>query len=91
MELPTGPNLEPKIFGCTIYVHKDGGKLEPRAIRCMLLGFANFKKGYQCYDPKEKKMYITRDVNFHETVSFFYHDVFPQVEIINNLEENVIH
>ncbi|GKA15748.1 putative RNA-directed DNA polymerase [Tanacetum coccineum] len=91
MELPTGPNLEPKVFGCTAFVHKDSGKLEPRAIRCMFLGYADFKKGYRCYDPKEKKMYITRDVKFHETVSFFDHDVFPQGEITTNLEGNVIH
>ena len=65
LDILMGSNLEPRVFGCAAYVHSNTGKLEPRAIRCMFLGYADFKKGYRCYDLKDRKMYITRDVNFH--------------------------
>lgn len=39
---------------------------------------------------KKKKMYITRDVKFHENISFFDHDSLPQGEITKNWETNVI-
>ena len=71
VQQPIHPGLEPRIFGCTAYVDKNTGKLEPRAIRCMFIGYANQKKGYRCYDPLEKKTYVTRDVSFHETVKFY--------------------
>ena len=50
--LPIGSNLEPRVFGCVAYVHHNVGKLEPRAIRCIFLGYADFKKGQRCYEPK---------------------------------------
>lgn len=37
------------------------------------MGYADYKKGYQCYDPHEDKVYVTRDVVFHETVPYFDH------------------
>lgn len=71
--LGTSPNknLEPRVFGCTVYVHQNSGKLEPRATRCFFLGYADFKKGYRCLDPATGKVYITRDVSFHETIPYF--------------------
>lgn len=42
---PINLGLEPRIFGCAAYVHKNEGKLEPRAVRCMFIGYAHQKKG----------------------------------------------
>jgi len=58
-------DLTLKIFGCTAFVHehKNVGKLEPRAIKCVFVGYSPSQKGYKCFDPKNKKMFVTMDVN----------------------------
>ncbi|GJT36008.1 retrovirus-related pol polyprotein from transposon TNT 1-94 [Tanacetum coccineum] len=88
---PSSMNLEPKVFGCTSYVHQNIGKLEPRAVRCVFLGYADLNKGYQCYEPKENKMYVTRDVEFHKNIPFFGHECSLQGEKSSNLEEENMH
>nr|GEY95176.1 putative RNA-directed DNA polymerase [Tanacetum cinerariifolium] len=90
MNIPISPGLEPRVFGCTAYVHQNIGKLEPRAIRCVFLGYVD-KKGYRCLDPKNQKMYVTRDVSFHENVSFFSHECSLQGEKTHNLDEETRH
>jgi hypothetical protein len=35
-----------RVFGCTAYAHVDNGKLEPRAIKCIFLGY---QSGVKCY------------------------------------------
>lgn len=40
--------VPPRVFGCTCYVrdHRPGvGKLDPRAIRCIFVGYHQVKKG----------------------------------------------
>jgi len=61
-----------KIFGCTAFVHehKNVGKLEPRAIKCVFVGYSPTQKGYKCFDPKNKKMFVTMDVTFFENKPF---------------------
>ena len=62
-------------MGCVVFVHlhppQRHNKLEPRAIRCVFLGYATTQKGYRCYHPSSKIMFITQDVNFHENEMFF--------------------
>lgn len=86
--IPTTPNLEPRVFGCTCYVHQNTGKLEPWAVKCVFMGYADCKKGYRCYNPRERKMYITRDIVFHENTSFFSHECSLQGERTPYHEEN---
>ena len=66
-------DLTLKIFGCTTFVHehKNVGKLEPRAIKCVFVGYSPTQKGYKCFDPKNKKMFVTMDVTFFENKPFF--------------------
>lgn len=40
-------------------------------MRCVFLGYAAHKKGYRCYHPPTKRMFITLDVVFHENSIFF--------------------
>ena len=58
-----------RIFGCPAYMHVSEGKLEPRARKCIFLGYASGVKGYRlwCPDPKSPKYAISRDVAFNES------------------------
>ncbi|XP_050156356.1 uncharacterized protein LOC126630314 [Malus sylvestris] len=57
-------------------------KLDPRAIKCAFVGYSTSQKGYKCYDSKTRKVFVSRDVRFDETHSFFQkHDDEPQGEL----------
>jgi hypothetical protein len=43
-------------------------KLEFRSKRCVFLGYSNLHKGFKCLDPSKGRVYISRDVVFHEHV-----------------------
>lgn len=63
-----------RVFGCVCYVHRQAkyrDKLDARAIRCVFLGYSSTQKGYKCYDPSSKKIFISRDVRFDESKPFF--------------------
>ena len=57
-----------KIFGCPAYAHVDNGKLEPRSIKYVFLGYNYGVKGYKLWCPKTKKVIVNKDVIFYETV-----------------------
>ncbi|KAK3014747.1 hypothetical protein RJ639_009902 [Escallonia herrerae] len=46
-------------------------KLSPRALQCVFVGYAAHQKGYRCYHPPTRKMFITLDVVFHEDLMYF--------------------
>ena len=77
LEMLTGTNhfiVPPKIFGCTCFVHdhrNSAGKLDPRAIKCIFVGYSPTQKGYQCWSPTEKKFFMSMDVTFHEKEPFY--------------------
>ena len=56
-----------KIFGCPAYAHVDNGKLEPKLVKCIFLGYKSSVKGYTLWCPETKKLVISRDVIFDET------------------------
>jgi hypothetical protein len=59
-------DLPLKVFGCTTFVHehKHLGKLEPHTIKCVFICYSSSQKGYKCFDPSTKKMFVTMDVTF---------------------------
>ena len=72
--IPMLTSLQNRVFGCPAFVHVHSpyrGKLDPRAIKCVFIGYAPNKKGYKCYHPQSRKVYVSKDVTFHETKSFF--------------------
>ena len=67
LSVPHLPNLEPRVFGCTVYVHIPKvlrSKLDPCAKRCVFVGYSEFQKGYRCYDPHHQKLHVTLDASF---------------------------
>lgn len=66
-------DLPLKVFGCTAFVHehKHLDKLDPRAIKCVFTGYSPTQKGYRCFEPKSKRIFVTMDVTFVENQPFF--------------------
>ena len=57
-----------KPFGCKVFAHVKQGKLDPRALMCVMLGYQKGVKGYRlwCIEPGQQKVLISRDVIFLE-------------------------
>jgi hypothetical protein len=55
------------VFGCTAYAHIDNGKLEPRAVKCIFLGYQSGVKGYKLWNPQTQKNVISRNVIINES------------------------
>ncbi|CAL9005203.1 unnamed protein product [Prunus brigantina] len=73
-QIPPTQNLEPRIFGCVVFVHlhdHQRSKLDPRAEKCVFIGYAPHQKGYRCYHPPSQKVYTSMDVAFREQESYF--------------------
>ncbi len=58
---------ELRVFGCPAYAHVDNGKLEPRAIKCIFLGYKSGVKGYKLWNPATQKVVISRNIVFNES------------------------
>ena len=66
--------LPPRVFGSICFAHAlDPGidKLSPRSHKCVFLGYPRSQKGYKCYSPTLRRYFISADVTFFESVSFF--------------------
>jgi hypothetical protein len=60
-----------RVFECVCYVHNNKrDKLDYTSIKAIFLGYST-KKGYKCYDPINKKYYISRDITFQENETYF--------------------
>ena len=67
-------NLEPRIFGCSVFVHipkHERTKFDPCSVKCVFVGYGCYKKGYRCYHHTTRRMYTTMDCTFLETEYFF--------------------
>lgn len=68
------PNLAHiRIFGTKCYNHvpeEKRKKLDPKAIKCIMLGFANSSFSYRLWDIEQRKVVIGRNVRFNEKAIF---------------------
>ena len=74
LDIRSSFNLTPRIFGYTSLVHvhsHNRGKLDPRALKCVFVGYSAIQKGYKCYHPSTRKLYVSIDVTFVENKPYF--------------------
>ncbi|KAH9786526.1 hypothetical protein KPL71_010287 [Citrus sinensis] len=57
-----------KVFDCLSYAHISQGKLAPRALKCVFIGYPEGTKGYKlwCTDLSPPRCIVSRDVKFNE-------------------------
>ncbi|KAL0451864.1 UNVERIFIED_CONTAM: Retrovirus-related Pol polyprotein from transposon TNT 1-94 [Sesamum latifolium] len=58
-----------RIFGCSAFALHNGDKLDPRAQKCIFIGYPIGVKGYRLWLRSQPgfKVIISRDVTFNET------------------------
>ena len=56
------------MFRCLAYAHVKQGKLEPRAKKCLFIGYPSSVKGYKLWnlEPEGPRIIVSRDVTFDE-------------------------
>ena len=63
------------MFGCTCFVYipkHQRDKLDPKAVKCIFVGYPSSQKGYKCYVPGDKGLlFVTMDVSLHGDIPFF--------------------
>ena len=58
-----------KVFECLAYVHVSKElrkKLDAKSKSCIFIGYSDSSKAYRLYNPKTRKITISRDVIFDE-------------------------
>ena len=66
--------VEPRIFGSTCYVRDvrpSVTKQDPKALKCVFLGYSRFQKGYRCFSLDLNKYVVSTNVVFSEDTPFY--------------------
>ncbi|XP_073112311.1 uncharacterized protein [Elaeis guineensis] len=75
-----------EVFGCVCFLrdHRPSvGKLDARALKCIFVGYSATQKGYKCWCPTERKMFISIDVTFRESEPFYISSVSSSSPVIS--------
>ncbi|KAF0689588.1 Aste57867_18977 [Aphanomyces stellatus] len=88
------PNIEhPRPFGCTGFAFIDKSKrskLEPRATKCILIGYASQRKSYRLINCDSGEVFERRSVKFVEEISTdLSNDPTPAQELAINSPDDV--
>ena len=54
-----------------LYIPYSNKKLDAKAKKCILVGYLHEHKGYKCYKPQTKKVWVSRDVIFDKSTSWY--------------------
>lgn len=84
-----------KMFGCLCYgtnTRSHISKFEPRAHKCVYLGFSPGQKGYRLYNVDTKHDFVSRDMIFYEHVfpfsaSYNENDISFSLSVTNDVYE----
>jgi hypothetical protein len=61
-----------RVFGCICFVHsRNAGKLDHHAEKYIFIGYSPTQKGYKCYSPKSKCLFVSQDVRFDEGQMYY--------------------
>jgi hypothetical protein len=63
-----------RVFSCIAYVHvpdEKRSKLDPKAKKCIFIGYSLEQKGYRYFNPSTHKLQVSRDVVFDEMVNWY--------------------
>ncbi|CAA0818853.1 cysteine-rich RLK (RECEPTOR-like protein kinase) 8 [Striga hermonthica] len=85
--LPSVLSLEPRVFGCTVFIHVPKihrTKFSPCSVKCVFVGYGKSQKGYRCYDPATRQIHVTLDCHFLETEYFYASQLSGQGEKVND-------
>ena len=78
-----------KVFGCIAYVHVPDElrtKLDPKAEKCIFIGYSLEQKGYRCYNLATRQLRVSKDVVFDEMSSWYS----AKKVVGADLDENVV-
>ena len=67
-----------RVFGSVAYVHQNAGKLDPRSLRCVFIGYSSTQKGYRCYHPPSRRFFTSADVVFNEDKFYFVQELISE-------------
>jgi hypothetical protein len=62
-----------RVFGCVSYVRvkdSDRDKLDPKARKCVFIGYGSDDMGYRFWDESNRKVIRSRDVTFWENAMY---------------------
>jgi hypothetical protein len=45
--------------------------MDPRARKCLFVGYSSTQKGYKCYHPHSGKLFVSMDVTFLKQEAYF--------------------
>lgn len=79
-----------KVFGCEVYAHVKQDKLDPRAVKCIFIGYPKGVKHYMlwCVEPRNHRCIISRDATFNEQVMGYKSGEQPQ-DLNGDISEEV--
>ncbi|PNX74620.1 putative LRR receptor-like protein kinase, partial [Trifolium pratense] len=80
-----------RIFGCMAHVHIPDAqrkKLNRKSIKCIHLGVSEESKAYKLYNPKEKKIIVSRDVVFEENKSWNWDKKGEASKIVDHISDS---
>jgi Integrase core domain len=69
-----GDVLPLKTFDCVCFIQDNRpnvGKLDPKAVKCVFVGYSTTHNGYVCWSPIERRLFVSMDVTFRELEPYY--------------------